>query len=530
MTYRYGKLAFLVLLATLAAGAVYLGACQGSDGKASTKEKGAADGSAASPAAENTSPTAASGAARPPVARILSAHGRPASEPMRLEPGETEVLIVYTGVTHGSIEACGCPGNPTGGLTKEFTVVEQLRRRGTPMLYVHPGDLFPYDKTPVKTPLVAEAAAQMGYDAMAIGEQELIEGLATFRKLAAEQKLPFFSENLRDLEGKRLAPGYTIKALGGIKIGVFAILGSEHYLYLNDEFAKEVTIQPAVEAVDSVLKELAGRVDFIVLLSQQDKYLDRELARRFPQINVIIGGHDEELIVTPIRVEQAILCNAGILSEQVGVVHLAVDPARHVRILGHEFLPTSAPVPKNPRIDAIYERYAKAAKITPEDNEAPLPEVFEPVSSCEPCHAAMVQEFRRSKHAAAWEAIVKAGRADDRECWFCHTAGSGRADGFRGIKETPELSGVTCQSCHLLTHDHAARGIKGSKDYARDEKTCRQCHTNTTSADFNVWDQSTKVDHHEVKEKSNHPPAGYVSPKLAPARKLTPYLTGPQKK
>lgn len=512
MTYRYGKLAFLVLLATVAAGTVYMGACRGSGGTA--------------PAAEKTSGTDAGGADKPRVARMLSPHARPANEPVSLKPGETEAMIVYAGVTHGAIEACGCPGNPSGGLTKEFTMVEQLRRRGTPMIYVHPGDIFPYEKTPAKTAFIAEAAALMGYDAMAIGEQELVDGLATFRKLAADHKLPFLSENLRDAEGKRLAPGYIIRPMGGIKVGIFSILGSEHYLYLDDEFLKEVTIQPAIEAVDSVLKEMAGRVDFIVLLSQQDKYLDRELARRFPQINVIIGGHDEELIASPIRVEQTILCNAGILSEQVGVVHLAIDPARHVRILGHEFLPTSAPVPKSPRIDAVYERYAKEAKVTPEENETPLPEVFEPVSSCEPCHAAIVQEFRKSRHARAWESVVKAGRAEDRECWFCHTTGAGRPDGFRGIKETPELAGLTCQSCHLLTHDHAARGIKGGKDYAMDEKTCRQCHTNVISPDFNVWDQATKVDHHEVKVKTSQPPAGYVPAKLAPARKLSPYLQG----
>lgn len=508
--YRHAKVAFLTVLVLLVAGSVYLGACRGADVPATVVEP------------------------RPAEARMLSPHAVPVSEPVKLEPGETEILVVYSGVTHGSIEACGCVGNPAGGLTKELTLVEQLRARGTPMLYVHPGDLFPYDKAkpgvPSKVPYVAEAAALMGYDAMAIGDQEFIDGLATFRKVAAQHKLPFLSENLRDGEGKRLAPGYLIKDVGGIKIAVCAVAGGERYLYLDEEFMKEVKIEPVADAVEGMLKELAGRADYIVLLSQQDKQLDRELAKRFPRINAIIGGHDEELLLSPIRVEQTVVCNAGILSEQVGVLHLGVDPNKHVRVLGHELLSTTAPVQRSPRIEAIYDRYAKVAKVEPKDNESPLPQRFEPVAACEPCHAAIVKEFRQSKHAKAWEAIVKAGRTGDRECWYCHAAGPGMPDGFNGATATPQLAGVTCQSCHLLTSDHAARKIKGAREYAQDEKTCRQCHTNVTGSQFRVWNELDNVDHHLVKEKRNTPSAGYQPPKLNPQRPLTSYLRSPDDK
>jgi len=503
MSYRQGRTVLAVVILAVAAGGTYLAAVQ---------DRGADP--SAGPA----------GKAPVGVARQLRSHDPQGAVTVALEPGETAAMVIYTGVTHGAIEACGCNGNPTGGLTKELTVVEQIRSRGTPSLYVHPGDLFPYEKQPAKMAFIAQAASLMGYDAMAVGEQELIEGLARFRELATEYRLPYLSENLRDADGRRVAPGYCIKDLAGVKVGIVAVFGTERYLYLEESFMKEIVLEPVAQAVDSVLKDLEGRVDYIVLLSHQDKYLDRELARRFPDINLIVGGHDEELIPTPIRIGNTLVVNAGIVGEQIGVVHLAIDPSRHVRVLGHEFLATPAPIPKHPKIEAVYKAYIKKSKAKPEDNDASLPEAFEPARTCEPCHREIYREFMESKHARAWQTLVKAGRAEDGQCRHCHTMGYGRAGGFKSITETPNLAGVSCQACHLVTHDHHDRGLKDDLEYCQDEKTCQQCHTVVTSRDFNFWTRSESVDHHKVTEKSNDPPADYKHWRVTPVRKAPPWI------
>jgi len=406
---------------------------------------------------------------------------------------------------------------------KELTLLDWLRRPGRPSLFVHPGDLFPFETKPGKAEYIAKAASLMGYDALCLGEQELVEGLDTFRTLTARYRLPYLSENLIADDGKPVAPGYVIKNLAGIKVGIISIFSSERYLFLDDAFTKEVIPQPVVAALDRALGQIEGNVDFLVLLSHQDKYLDRELAIKFPQINLIIGGHDEEMLPSPIRVGRTLLCNAGILGERLGVIYLAVNPDRHVRVLGHEFMPATAPVPKHPKIEAVYREYVKATGDKAEDNAPVLPARYEPAKSCRPCHEAIYESYAKTRHARAWQTLVRVGRADDKACQPCHAMGVGRPDGFRDTDQTPDLAGVSCQACHPTTSDHFRRGMSDPLEYAQSERTCQQCHTRTTSPDFNFWEQADEIDHHDVKPKSAAPPVGW-KPKAIERLRKDPYV------
>lgn len=497
-------------MAALAAGtAVWLGAC-----RAGPSGPAAGQGTSATSAA--TASSAATATAVRSGRRDMSPHSAWAGY-VSLAPGETEALVVYSGALHGMIESCGCAGNPAGGMSKEKTVVDQIRRRGRPMLYVNPGDLFPFDKRAAKMKPIAESAALMGWDALAIGDQEMIEGLGRFRELAAEYRLPFLSANLLGPDGKRVAPGYLIKDLAGIKVGIFAVLGDESYLYSRNDFLKGLTIEPTLAAIESTLNELRGQVDYIILLSHQDKFLDREVARRFPEINLIVGGHDEVTLVRPILNAATLRVGVGPAGDYVGVVHLGIRPRCCVRVLSNEIMPVTAQVAQDPQVVKIYRQYVKDAKVTEEGTEDPRPEVYESPTACQPCHQAIYADYMKSRHGQAWATLTKAGRSDEQECWYCHTAGFGRKSGFRGPQQTPELANVTCQACHLLTHDHAARMIKDNLDFARNQKTCEQCHTSVTAPDFNFWETVEKVDHHGVKEKVNEPPAGYKHWRVTPA-------------
>ena len=75
-----------------------------------------------------------------------------------------------------------------------------------------------------------------------------------------------------------------------------------------------------------------------------------------------------------------------------------------------------------------------------------------------------------------------------------------------------------------MTHDHHERGLKDDLEYCQDEKTCRQCHTVVTSPEFNFWEASEEIDHHEVRQKSNAPPADYKAWRVTPVRKAPPWI------
>ena len=436
---------------------------------------------------------------------------------LHLEPGEQRAAIIYSGALYGMIEACGCAGNPNGGMAKELTIV-QHRRRAMPTLYVQPGKLFSFEPQPAKRPYIAKAARRMQWDAIGLGDHELVAGADALRSLIEPNNLPIVCANALDLQGRPIAQPYIIRELAGIRVGIFGLIGDERYLYIDKTFLEHVKLVPPAQAAARVLQELHGKVDYIILLSQQDRYLDRQLATAFPQINLIVSGNEPEMIAVPIRVGNALIVNAGVNGSFSGVVNLAIDPQRHVRVMGHEFLSAAASVPRHPDILAIYDAYLKETKEKPADEggEDPLPPIYQPSSSCQPCHAEIHAQYLTTAHARAWDTLVKAGRADDPECSYCHSMGFGRKSGFQSIQRTPELANVSCQACHLVASDHNLRGTKPDLDYATNQRTCGHCHTPITSPKFNWWEAIEKIDHSNVKAKSNDPPPGYTPTLIEP--------------
>lgn len=522
MTYCRTRLGLAVAVIAVVAWTLVAGACR--DGNAPA-DSSATDGSAESPNAVDAAAHPAPPV--PPVRKVyLRAHDPEHPPPVELDPAETRAMVVYSGVSHGTMAACGCENNPAGGLMKELTVIDHLRELRIPMVVVHPGDLFPFEKKPMKLPYLCQSAALLRYDAICVGEQEMIEGLDRFRKMVADFRLPYISANLADPEGQAVAPPMVIRDIAGIRVAVVAVFGDQDYLFMDDAFKDHVIVAPVAETLTRTLRDLKRQVDFIVLLSHQDKYLDRELAQAFPEVDLIVGGHDQAMLRTPLRVGHTLLVNAGVLGEQVGVVHLAVDAERHVRIIGHELIPTTAPVPKSPMIEAQYRAYVAAAGIEPLQNDTPTPPAYEPAEACAPCHQAIYDEFRRGPHARAWQALEHTGREGEKQCWYCHSMGAGFRSGFEGPEKTPKLAGVSCQACHLLPSDHTERDLKDDLLYAQNEHTCRQCHTMVTSPGFSFWEASEHVDHHAVDKKYNDPPEDFkpVAPK--PVLPLHPSVTG----
>jgi hypothetical protein len=97
------------------------------------------------------------------------------------------------------------------------------------------------------------------------------------------------------------------------------------------------------------------------------------------------------------------------------------------------------------------------------------------VNACKNCHAAAVKVWENSKHAQAYDTLVKAKRPSNREfdpeCIVCHTVGFGYDSGFTDAKKTPHLLNVGCESCHGPSSEHVTAETGGN---AADKTTWRK--------------------------------------------------------
>ena len=59
---------------------------------------------------------------------------------------ESKVKLVLTGSVHGQLDPCGWKKNPLGGLSRKFTVIDNMRKKGENPLILDAGDMF-FSKT-----------------------------------------------------------------------------------------------------------------------------------------------------------------------------------------------------------------------------------------------------------------------------------------------------------------------------------------------------------------------------------------------
>ncbi len=84
--------------------------------------------------------------------------------------------------------------------------------------------------------------------------------------------------------------------------------------------------------------------------------------------------------------------------------------------------------------------------------------------TCRVCHPRQYADWTLTRHACAWESLVRLGKESDPECARCHVVGHG-IGGFVSRARTPHLLDVQCEGCHgqngclAFTKDLPARVI-----------------------------------------------------------------------
>jgi hypothetical protein len=417
-------------------------------------------------------------------------------------PGAGSPVLLFSSGNQGVLAACGCPSNPSGGLAKRQALVERYRLARSATILVDAGDLFPPADQPnaVKVKYVALALARAGYDAIALGDQEWALGLPQLRRLAEEHKLPFLCANVRDENAEPLFQPHIIREVGGVRVGLFAVMADEAFGFPVVEWRKGLKVEPPVDAARREVAELSKSCDLIVAVSHQRLLDTRDLAGQVPGIDVVISGHDERVLLKPEKIGETLLVAAGDEGRILGALAIT-RPAAGRPALAFQMTELAAQVPDAKWVMDLYWEYVKEAKDAPPPDwqYTPVPSAYEPSEACGKCHKAEYDQWLTTRHAHAYASIKRVGRQDDPECILCHTMGLGRKGGFVSMAETPDLGRVTCQACHGFTCAECPRAV--GKDPKRDpriaiaSRMCMSCHGPIQSPKFDFYVYKPQIVH-----------------------------------
>ncbi len=241
------------------------------------------------------------------IAAVLTATGIVAAA------REAPVVLLHTTDLHGRIVNAIPNGDdsPDAGLLRIATRIRAIRAACPEALYVDCGDTIQGTPESLQTRgrIMLDALSALRCDAWVPGNHEFDWGLEVLRPLVQSAPFPVLAANLSARAGTapRLPAvrSWVMREAGGVRV---AIVGTTHPGipgWLLPEFLGDVEIRPAVDAIQAVLPEVkAARPDILVLLIHESAREEPDvgsvgaaaLAARFPEFDVILGGHSHEAV------------------------------------------------------------------------------------------------------------------------------------------------------------------------------------------------------------------------------------------
>jgi 5'-nucleotidase / UDP-sugar diphosphatase len=182
-----------------------------------------------------------------------------------------------------------------GGLARAIHYLETEKKRGA--LVLSGGDMMNHGSPAWSDKYECTEWAWMNgiVDAMAFGNHDADYGTAKFQRCRDLVRFPILSANTTDANVRPLLPPYVVLKAKGLRIGVFALAGSDFTTLVKPENrpAAGAVFGDPVAAARETVKALRDRehVDAVVMIGHEQLDDDLALAKSVPGIDVIFGTH-----------------------------------------------------------------------------------------------------------------------------------------------------------------------------------------------------------------------------------------------
>ncbi len=274
-----------------------------------------------------------------------------------------EAAIIYSNSVNGYLESCNCPENPFGGLVRRMTAVKKIRKKHLNSILLDSGDNFSVRSDKLLAEYVLKMMSVIGYDAVCIGDQELIMGIDYLEKNI--NRLPFISANISRCDDTKcwdLTEAYKIKEIGGVKFAIIGVTNPDVFMLFPRDKIEGMDIRDHKEVLNGLIPSLKKRADIIILLSHSGDEEDKKIAQEIPGIDIIVGGHSQTLHKEPLKVGSTLIVQAGKDGHRLGKLILTFDKNKKIKSYKNEMILLLKDIPDDTAGKAIVEEYKVKAK------------------------------------------------------------------------------------------------------------------------------------------------------------------------
>lgn len=373
--------------------------------------------------------------------------------------------LVVSGDTDGYLSPCGCTAPMTGGIRRRATAIRQIGAK-TQEVLIDTGGLGgePGRQSELKAETMAQSLAALDAAAIHLTARDLALGPGTVDSI------------VRLAEGRVVGTDVNLPGVAPYVVrGPFVIGGV------------------SARAPESAIKDLedAATGKSAVLMIEGDHAAAVAIARNHPGLAAVVyrrAGWPEDRIE---RVGSVALLTPG--EHGKAIVRTTLSGGRLDDYRVSRLDPTFS---DDPTVSRYYRMYLK--RVTDANLLDAVPRTpsraYVGEASCVSCHASAHSVWKSSGHAHALLTLERDGHGRDPDCVSCHVTGFPKVTGFVSRAKTPQLSFVSCESCHGPGGPHAKspRAFPLPKVGA---KACVTCHTPEQSPRFDFATYWRRIAH-----------------------------------
>lgn len=366
---------------------------------------------------------------------------------------ENKLILAFSHNVNGETHPCGCRQFPLGGLPQLAGQLNEIKNTSQ-LVYLDTGDLFFPSSSmvdSVKKSLtftadeLLESYQKLGINFLLPGDQDFALGLPFLNKVA--KKIPYLVTNLVD-EGDQLP--FPHRHWGKIEWqdSILFFLGIVHPEVMLKNAHYFTSVEEGMKRGLKLLEENGydpnKQNHRLIVLSHSGTQNDEELAKKYPQIDWIIGAHDMRFTQEPIMVGNTKIVQTLSRNHYLGSIIIdSRAPKSADTFKMYEMREEKAALLNpNPWLQYLDNYKVKLEKIQASEQKLLTIEVgnsnhfpLNTAESCLGCHKEQHKFWQETSHSLAYTTLVNAKAEHNTQCIGCHSLGFKNPQGFSTTQE-----------------------------------------------------------------------------------------------
>ncbi len=434
------------------------------------------------------------------------------------------ITLVYAGDRLGKVEPCGCPKNPMGHIARQVAYLDQRRAKNPNIITFDLGNYF-FESLTIeevlreqqarRAAILSRSLHKLKFDFMVPGPTDFAAGFAGYKRLVKGSKIPVLAADLRTPSGEPVFASHKIFTRNGKRILVIGIAG---FVPVDTQLKRDAPL-----ATIRRIRAEVGPVDITIVASHLDRSSGLGIGKSEPGLAavliadkhlhlipkqaggaVVVGNSKEGKHVSELQLNHRGLGGyAGGMSMrrlefkrrkatglQAEIIQAELDELKAGNTFTYRIDALGEEKDEDPEVAGWVKAYVHfVGKIELQRGESPPGYSgegdFAGVDACATCHPTIVQTWRATRHAIAYESLYSRGQHLDRECIGCHTAGWRHSGGFSDPRAVGILKNVQCESCHGPGKEHSKTGDKRLIERGKaNAEFCQSCHQKELETGF----------------------------------------------